>query len=236
MNNDTERPDAIEEDKPDFLDGPCVEHTEGIILGTVLRRLESMYPFMAGHWQQVALQAFSTGEELDLSREALEQLRTCAIIMDIGMLDDSIHSMVAAEVDRGLDFMQNPDIRLAVERHSVLGSRKLEELGFEGEVVRAVRYHHEWFNGWGYPEGLSGVTIPLLSRVLSVADAFVSITRDVPFRAGCGEAEALEEIVGYAGVQFDPWVVPALEKAVGRKAATADCLIDIELTLEEFEA
>lgn len=238
MSPDTEHPGGEEEGEPGFLDGPYEENAEGVILGVVIRRLEALYPYMAGHWQRVAYEAFAVGEELDLSGEALEQLRTCAFVMDIGMIDESIHSLVAAEADSGSDFMQNPDTRQAVERHPVLGSRKLEELGFSGEAVLAVRHHHEWFNGWGYPDGLSGVTIPLLSRVLSAADAFVSITWDLPYRAACSEVEALEEIVGYAGVQFDPWVVPALEKVVGRKSSAAECLIDrtIDLALEEFEA
>ena len=231
MSPDAERPEGGEVEQPGFLDGPGEEHAEGIILVTVLRRLETLYPFMAGHWQQVAFEAFAIGEELDLSREALEQLRSCAFVMDIGMIDESIHFLVAAEAESGLDYMQNPDTRKLVERHPVLGSRKLEELDFAAEVVSAVRHHHEWFNGWGYPDGLSGVTIPMLSRVLAVSDAFVSTTRDLPYKAGCGEAEALEEIVGYAGVQFDPWVVPALEKVVNRKNAGPECLIDRTIDL-----
>ncbi len=134
--------------------------------------------------------------------------------------------------------MQNADTRRAVERHPVLGSKKLEDLGFPRNVVLAVRHHHEWYNGWGYPDGLSGVSIPILSRILTVADAFVSITSDRPFRSGCSEEEALEEIVGYSGVQFDPWVVPDLEKVVTQKTRESESLIDtaLDLAVEEFEA
>lgn len=204
-------------------------------MGAVQRRLESMYPYLKGHWVRVAFEASAMGEELELSREALEQVRTCAYLMDIGMIDESIHALIATCTESGVDYMQNADIRRAVERHPVLGAKKLEELGFPRPIVLAVRHHHEWYNGWGYPDGLSGVAVPLLARILTVADAFVSITSERPFRSGCTPAEALEEIVGYAGVQFDPWVVPALEKIVTQKAHATESLIDktLDLALEE---
>ena len=218
--------------------GPGVQghrRNDTVVMGAVQRRLEAMYPYLRSHWQRVSFEASAMGEELDLSHEALEQLRTCAYLMDIGMIDESIHALVSECTDSGLDYMQNAEIRRAVERHPVLGAKKLEELGFSRPIVLAVRHHHEWYNGWGYPDGLSGVAIPLLARILMVADGFVSITSERPFRDGCTPAEALEEVTGYAGVQFDPWVVPALEKIVTQKAGATDSLIDktLDLALEE---
>ncbi|MBN2169200.1 MAG: HD domain-containing protein [Actinobacteria bacterium] len=209
-----------------------------VVMGAVQRRLESLYPYMKGHWQRVAFEAAGLGEELELNREDLEQLRTCAYLMDIGMIDDSIHALVARCTEKGVDYMQNADIRRAVERHPLIGARKLEELGFPRPVVLSVRHHHEWYNGWGYPDGLSGVAIPVLGRILGVADAFVSLTSDRPFRPGCSPSEALDEIVGYSGVQFDPWVVPALEKVVMQKSHVTESLIDktLDLAVDEFEA
>jgi HD-GYP domain-containing protein (c-di-GMP phosphodiesterase class II) len=206
--------------------GDLVMPTEAAVMGTVMRKLSSMYPYMEGHWQRVAFEAVTIGQELDVSRDAVGYLRTCAFLMDIGMIDESIHCLIAPDVENGTDFMQDPDIRRTVETHPLIGARKLEELGFSRPVILGVKHHHEWFNGWGYPDGLSGVAIPLLARVLAVADSFVAITRDIPYRAACSEAEALEEIMGYEGIQFDPWVVPALERVVTRKAAACESLID----------
>lgn len=218
-------------------DARARRRNDTVVMGAVQRRLEAMYPYLKGHWTRVAFESAAIGEELDLSQEALEQLRTCAYLMDIGMIDESIHALIAGCTESGTDYMQNADIRRAVERHPVVGARKLEELGFPRPVVLAVRHHHEWYNGWGYPDGLSGVAVPLLARVLTVADAFVSIQSDRPFRAGCTPAEALEEVVGYAGVQFDPWVVPALEKIVTQKTHATESLIDktLDLAFEDFE-
>jgi HD-GYP domain-containing protein (c-di-GMP phosphodiesterase class II) len=208
-----------------------------VVMGAVQRRLEALYPYMKGHWQRVAFEAGAMGEELEMNQESLEQLRVCAYLMDIGMIDESIHRLIANCAESGTDYMQNADVRRAVERHPVLGARKLEELGFPRPIVQGVRHHHEWYNGWGYPDGLSGVSIPLMARILTVADAFVSITSDRPFRSGCTPTEALEEILGYAGVQFDPWVVPALEKIVTQKAHATESLIDrsLDLALEDLE-
>lgn len=222
-----------------FFSAPAANRrrNDTVIMGAVQRRLEAMYPYMKGHWQRVSFEAAAMGEEIDLSQEALGQVRVCAYLMDIGMIDESIHALVADSSVSGTDYMQNADIRRAVERHPVLGAKKLEEFGFPRPIVLAVRHHHEWYNGWGYPDGMSGVAIPLLARLLAIADAFVSIASDRPFREGCSPVDALEEIVGYAGVQFDPWMVPALEKTVHHEARETESFIDkaLDLSLDELE-
>ena len=210
-------------------EGGARKPTDAAVMGAVLRQLGALYPHMEGHWQRMAFEAVTLGQELDMSREAVGYLRTCAFLVDIGMIDESIHSIIASDVESGVDYMQNPDIRRVVEMHPAIGARKLEELGFPRQVLLGVKHHHEWFNGWGYPDGLSGVAIPVLARVLAVADSFVSITWDLPYRDACSEEESLEEIVGYAGIQFDPWVVPALERVVNRKAGSCESLIDKSL-------
>ena len=221
--------------------GPGVggrRRNDTVVMGAVQRRLETLYPYMKGHWQRVSFEAAAMGEELDLSQESLDQLRVCAYLMDIGMIDETIHALIKDSSVTGVDYMQNADLRRAVERHPVIGARKMEELGFARPIVLAVRHHHEWYNGWGYPDGLSGVAVPVMARILAVADAFVSITSDRPFRTGCTASEALEEITGYAGVQFDPSVVPALEKIVAQKEFASESLIDrtLDLTADELEA
>ncbi|MDD5748363.1 MAG: HD domain-containing protein [Actinomycetota bacterium] len=197
-----------------------------LVMRAVQRRLEALYPYLQGHWQRVAFEAAGLGRVLELSQEALQQVRKCAYLMDIGMLHESIHSLIATCTEAGVDYMQDADARRYVEKHPVIGADKLHELGFPRTIVLAVRHHHEWYNGWGYPDGLSGVAIPLLSRLLAVADAFVSIQSDRPYRSGCTATEALEEIVSYSGIQFDPWIVPALDKIVTQKVQKQETLLD----------
>ena len=78
-----------------------------------------------------------------------------------------------------------------------------------GPAVPAVRHHHERFDGRGYPDGLSGEGIPLVARVVSVADAFDAMVRGRPYARGISQADALEEIDRNSGTQFDPEVVRA---------------------------
>ena len=81
-------------------------------------------------------------------------------------------------------------------------------------AVPAVRHHHERFDGRGYPDGLSGEDIPLVARVVSVADAFDAMVRGRPYARGITQEEALEEIKRNSGTQFDPGVVRALMEAM----------------------
>lgn len=86
-------------------------------------------------------------------------------------------------------------------------------LPYLGKIGDGVFYHHERFDGRGYPEGLSGHDIPLAARILAVADAYEAITSDRPYRRDKSPEEALREIRDLAGVQFDPQVVEALTRA-----------------------
>jgi HD-GYP domain-containing protein (c-di-GMP phosphodiesterase class II) len=83
-------------------------------------------------------------------------------------------------------------------------------------VYHAVRHHHEWFDGSGYPDGLSGEEIPLISRILLVTDAFDAMTSDRPYRAATSEEEAIAELRRCAGTQFDPNVVEAFLRVLAR--------------------
>jgi HD-GYP domain-containing protein (c-di-GMP phosphodiesterase class II) len=81
-------------------------------------------------------------------------------------------------------------------------------------AVPAVRYHHERFDGKGYPEGLRGEDIPLAARIVSVVDAFDSMVRERPYGYGISQETAMEEIESNSGTQFDPRVVRALLEVV----------------------
>jgi len=84
-------------------------------------------------------------------------------------------------------------------------------------VVPLVRHHHELFDGTGYPSGLAGDAIPLGARIIAVADAFVSLTSDLPYRRAVPRQDALSHLHGHAGRMYDPEVVAAADVAVGQK-------------------
>lgn len=99
--------------------------------------------------------------------------------------------------------------------HPVRSAQLLEAVHAPAAAVAIVRHHHERWDGQGYPDGLPGTEIPLLSRVIAVADAFVAIARDRPHRRGSGTDAALEQVSREAGFQFDPALVDALARIVG---------------------
>ncbi len=94
-----------------------------------------------------------------------------------------------------------------IRQHPEAGARILETIPFLDDIVNVVRYHHERWDGKGYPEGLAGEQIPYLARVLAVADAYDAMTTDRPYREAMPVEEARRELLACAGSQFDPDVI-----------------------------
>jgi putative nucleotidyltransferase with HDIG domain len=105
-----------------------------------------------------------------------------------------------------------PEERHLMSQHPVIGWEILREIDFLAEAKEVVRWHHERWDGNGYPDGLAGEDIPLAARVFAVADTLDAITTDRPYRKGSPLPEARRIIDSEAGAQFDPDVVEALAK------------------------
>lgn len=97
-----------------------------------------------------------------------------------------------------------------MRRHPVDGAEVLQRIAGLSGMANNVRYHHEWYNGAGYPEGRKGEEIPLGARIAAVVDAFDAMVSDRPYRKGMAIEQAIEELKRYRGTQFDPKVVDAL--------------------------
>ncbi len=111
-----------------------------------------------------------------------------------------------------------------VQSHPVMSVRIMEGMAFLDQEIPAVRYHHERFDGGGYPEGLCGSAIPLPARILSVADAFDAMTSTRVYRGGKSVTEAVAELRRGAGAQFDPTVVQAFLDALEAEGITDEQL------------
>lgn len=149
--------------------------------------------------------------QLGLDESHRKLVDVSARVRDIGMIglpDDIVLS----------DSELSPEQREAVNRHPVTGAEILQELRGLECVAPIVRGHHEHWDGSGYPDGLAGTSIPLLSRVIAVADAFVAIACDRPHRPAGGVDVAIEQIKRGRGVQFDPQVVDALVARLAGKS------------------
>ncbi len=99
--------------------------------------------------------------------------------------------------------------RLDLERHPVIGEQEAARASADRSVQLLVRWHHEWWNGSGYPDALGQDEIPLAARILRVADTYAALTDERPYRAALTQEAARRELIKGAGIEFDPTVVSA---------------------------
>ena len=178
--------------------------------------VEGNQPTLAGSGERVAGIASAIAERLDVPAEERDDLYVAALLRDVGELG----------IDRRV--LDTPgelsdEQREIVSRHPVLGETILASLSFLGDASRFVRAHHECWDGSGYPDAHSGEDIPLGGRILRVADAFVAMTSERPYRAALRPAEAFAALLEGRGQAYDPRVVDAFVSlgASGHLAAAA---------------
>jgi hypothetical protein len=171
---------------------------------STLKALSESYdvrsPYGAGHSRRVAELSLMLGKELKLEHDDLQRLETAALVHDVGMC-----GIVEAESGFRADY-----------HHPTIGSSLIEVLPIDPIITLAVATHHEWYDGWGYPNGLSGDAIPLLGRILALAEH-------------CDESQSgrlqkhlhdlptfMQDLRTRRGLQFDPAVVDALLRILGK--------------------
>jgi HD-GYP domain-containing protein (c-di-GMP phosphodiesterase class II) len=165
------------------------------------------------HSEHVSSMSIEIGQAMGLSEAELEQLEWAGLLHDIGKI--GIRDAVLLKPGR-----LNREERVIMNEHPVKGEEILKGVDRLARERPLVRHHHEWYNGSGYPDRLVGEDIPLLARVLHVADAFEAMTASRPYRpVPMTSADALAELRRFAGIQFDPRVVEAFART---RTAQAD--------------
>lgn len=172
---------------------------------TIADALEAKDEYMRGHSRRVSGYAVAIGKRLDLEHTELEKLSLAAFLHDLGKLGTP--EQLLLKPGRLTD-----EERKIVNLHPQLGSRMLAGVPEMEEIKAGVRYHHENFDGSGYPEGLKGEQIPFIARVIHVADAYDALTSPRSFRKSYTHEEAIEIIKEKEKNFFDPNVVNALCK------------------------
>jgi|SoiMethySBSTD1v2_1073268.scaffolds.fasta_scaffold00650_34 HD-GYP domain-containing protein (c-di-GMP phosphodiesterase class II) len=152
------------------------------------------------HAQRVAAIADEIAQQFHLARHDRGSLYAAALLHDLG------------EVAMERDYIQATgplakDERLDLARHPVIGEREASRVGADRAAQLLVRWHHEWWNGAGYPDALRREEIPLAARILRLADSYAALTDARPFRPAMTEEAARNEITDRAGIEFDPSVV-----------------------------
>lgn len=168
-------------------------------LEVLTETIETHDACMRGHARRVAYYAGMIADRLNLSLEDQERVRFAGFLHDLG------------KVGIPTDLLLRPgpldpaEIKV-VEQHPTISAHLLGPLDLPPAISVAVRHHHEWWNGNGYPDGLAGDDIPLMSRIIGVADAYDAMNSDRPYRQALTRDEILAEFRRFSEVQFDPLV------------------------------
>jgi HD-GYP domain-containing protein (c-di-GMP phosphodiesterase class II) len=193
---------------PESGDGATGDGTQVLETArTLIDPLETRDPYIGDHLRAVSRMALRVGLKMSLPSDQLDALTLGALLHDIGKI--GVPDRILQKPGRLTD--EEYEI---IKRHPVLGATMLSPVRELAPAVPAVRYHHERFDGKGYPDGRRGEDIPLAARIVSVVDAYDSMVRERPYGYGISREAALEEIENNAGIQFDPRVVRSLLEMV----------------------
>lgn len=186
-----------------------VQQTSIGVLEVIARLVEAKDPYTAEHSQRVAQIAVEIGRVLGLPPQALDRLYHAGLLHDIGKL-----AIPETIIDK--PGALNTSERLTIHGHPELGYELLQPLAqsLTTPVLQAIRYHHERWDGNGYPNNLQGNEIPLFARIISVADAYEAMTAERSYRKPFTPEEAVERLLADSGRQFDPRIVAALVRSL----------------------
>ncbi len=169
--------------------------------------LDARDPYTAGHSERVSAISVAIGRRMQLGDSEFEVLRLGALLHDIGKIGISDHILMKP-TRLTLDEYET------IKEHPALGARILRNIPYLAPHIPIVELHHERPDGKGYPHGLQGTDIPLLARIVHVADAFDAMTSARAYRPALGTSHGLRELWRCAGSEFDAEVVHALAQCV----------------------
>lgn len=169
--------------------------------------------YTQGHSERVARLSFDLAEILGLSDEACREIYLAGILHDIGKIGipDRVLLKNGPLTDEEFEIIQ---------RHPEIGHRIVERLGHLHFVLPGILYHHERWDGKGYPHGLSGESIPLMARIMAVADAFDAMTSSRPYRNAMPVEKASSIVFGGGGQQWDAQIVECFKLWLAERTAT----------------
>jgi putative nucleotidyltransferase with HDIG domain len=178
--------------------------------------LDARDRYTAGHSAAVAVYARDIAARLGLTQEQQQLAHLCGLVHDIGKIG----------LPAGL--LEKPgaltlDERRQMEEHSVIGERILANVDDYAEIATVVRHHHERVDGHGYPDGLVGDDVPLISRIIAVADAYNAMTSDRPYRDAMPSQVARLRLAQAVESQFDTSVVAAFEAILASASEEYKC-------------
>ena len=174
------------------------------------RALEMRDDVTEGHSQRVMLMSVRLAQKMGMGEETLVHIQRGALLHDVGKMG------VPDRILRKSGSLSAEERRI-MEQHPQFAYDMLKGIEFLRPALDIPRYHHEWWDGSGYNEGLQGEAIPLAARIFAVVDVWDALVMDRPYRKAWEPEKALAYIQGRSGTQFDPAVVAAFMEMIGEQ-------------------
>jgi len=169
---------------------------------TLVKSIEAKDQYTKGHSERVAAYSVAIGRQMSLDAAQLEQLNYLSLLHDIGKV--AVSDSLLNKVEK----LTNGEFDL-VRQHPKIGADIIKDIKLLSDEEKVVLHHHERYDGSGYPDGLKGEEIPLMARIIAVADCFDAMTSNRAYRDATSYTNAIHEIIECSGQQFDPRVVDA---------------------------
>jgi len=183
------------------------------VIQTLVRVVEAKDPYTRGHSERVASYAASIAKQMGLSPEMVEQVHQAGLLHDIGKM--AIGDMVLHKPGK----LTTEEWQI-VQAHPAVGEDILKPVLFNKEMLEIVRGHHERLDGSGYPDHLKGQEIPLIVQIMAVADTYDAMTSLRPYRDPMKKELAIQELLKYKGIHYDPAVVDAFMVVLGNNTSS----------------
>jgi HD-GYP domain-containing protein (c-di-GMP phosphodiesterase class II) len=188
----------------------ALKENKELSLGTIralAAAIDEKDPYTKGHSDRVTNYSIIIARNMGLDEKRIETIRISALLHDVGKIgiEDKVLKKPGALTDDEFDVMK---------QHPVKGAHIMGSIEQMREMIPGMKHHHEQWDGNGYPDRLKGEAIPLIARIIGVADTFDAMTTNRPYQKAIELEYTLKKIKGNAGIKFDPQVVDALMKAI----------------------
>jgi len=181
----------------------------------LVQSIKKRDPYMAGHTKRVVALSEIIANYLHLSAQEKQNLKIAALLHDIGKI--GVEDRILAKEDKLTEAEYKE-----IQKHPLIGVEIIGNCDHLKDVISGMCYHHERTDGNGYPEGLQDANIPLLARIIAVADAYDAMTTNRPYQRALQSREAIAELQRCTGEQFDEQVVSAFIQAHENGEITTD--------------
>lgn len=192
--------------------------------GALISFLRSTSEIVGLHSIRVSAYAVMSGREMGLPEKMIDHLRVSALLHDIGklLIPPEILFKPTGPTESEMEIIRN---------HPASGKKILKMISRYSQYSCTVNHHHEFYNGRGYPGGISGADIPLPSRIISVVDSYEAMTSERPYRRGLSHREAVNRLKTGKSNQFDPEIIESFLKAIKSSSINNICNIETKVDL-----